>query len=410
MTTCRIRVTRDTPDSGAFEWVTLGREGVALASGTGNLSQPPVEGPCELVLASDLVLLERVTAAPSQQRRLGSALRYLAEELALPDPERLHVAAAPGPERNALCLGIVDRQWLAGVLDKLSGAGLIATGAYPESLLPTLLPHTWTVVWAEHEGFVRTGESEAVTLDAALQDGVPTGLRLALEQARAAGSRPNALVIRCGRQAAAPDADAWSKALGISVELGPAWHWSDAQRRPVLELLQGEFAARRGTAPWLDRLRRPAIMAAVLLALASFGLALDWGAKVRERNALLAEMHALYRETFGERATVVDAPLQMNRALAELRQRAGHVGPGDFLALLDVAAGLLPSAARQHIEDLAYDGTTLTVTLRPSAAQQSAALLQELRGKAPPAGYLMTAQEGAAGGSLVIRLRERRGS
>jgi hypothetical protein len=100
----------------------------------------------------------------------------------------------------------------------------------------------------------------------------------------------------------------------------------------------------------------------------------------------------------------------MNRALAELRQRAGHVGPGDFLALLDVAAGLLPSAARQHIEDLAYDGTTLTVTLRPSAAQQSAALLQELRGKAPPAGYLMTAQEGAAGGSLVIRLRERRGS
>ena len=40
MTTCRIRVTRDTPDSGAFEWVTLGREGEALASGAGNLSQP----------------------------------------------------------------------------------------------------------------------------------------------------------------------------------------------------------------------------------------------------------------------------------------------------------------------------------------------------------------------------------
>ena len=332
------------------------------------------------------------------------------EELALPDPERLHVAAAPGPERNALCLGIVDRQWLAGLLDKLGGAGLVATGAYPESLLPTLLPHTWTVVWAEHEGFVRTGESEAVTLDATQQEGVPTGLRLALEQARVAGSRPNALVVRSGRQIAAPDADAWSEALGISVELGPAWRWSDAQRRPVLELLQGEFAARRGSAPWLDRLRRPAIMAAVLLALASFGLALDWGARVRERNTLLAEMRVLYRETFGERATVVDAPLQMNRALAELRQRAGHVAPGDFLALIDAAAGLLPSAARQQIESLAYDGTTLTVTFRSSAAQQGAALLQELRGKSAPPGYVVTTQEAAAGGGFQVRLREKRGS
>jgi len=53
MTPCRIRVTRDTPASGAFEWVTLGKHGEALASGSANLAQHPVSGPCELVLASD---------------------------------------------------------------------------------------------------------------------------------------------------------------------------------------------------------------------------------------------------------------------------------------------------------------------------------------------------------------------
>lgn len=403
MTTCRIRVTRDTPVSGAFEWVTLGEQGELLASGSANLAQPPVTGPCEVVLASDLVSLERVAVPPSQQRRLGSALRYLVEELALPDPERLHVAAAPAPERGALCLGIVDRQWLRSLLEKLAGAKLSATAAYPETLLPTLLPHTWSVVWLGGEGFVRTSENEAVALDATQRDGAPRNLGLALEQASVADSRPQTVVVRCGRGAVPPHIKAWSRALEVPVEAGLEWSWSDAQRRPPLDLLQGEFAARSVAAPWLRRLRRPAILAAALLALGSIALALDWWAKVRERDALLAEMRTAYRETFGERATVVDAPLQMGRALADLRQRAGHVGPADFVALLGVAAELLPDPAGR-IEALAYDGTALTVTLRPAAQE---ALLKELRGKIPPRGYEVTQQAAPGGGGMTLRLRPR---
>jgi len=403
MTTCRIRVTRDTPASGAFEWVTIGKPGEMPASGSANLAQSPVAGPCEVVLASDLVAFERVAVSPSQQRRLGSALRYLVEELALPDPERLHVAAAPAPERGALCLGIVDRQWLRSLLERLGSAKLTATAAYPETLLPTLSPRTWTVVWLGGEGFVRTGENEAVALDATQGDGAPSNLRLALEQASVADTRPQALVVRCGRGAAPPRVKAWSRALGVRVEAGPEWSWSDAQGRPPLDLLQGEFAARSVAAPWVRRLRRPAILAAALLALGSIALALDWRAKVRERDALLAEMGAVYRETFGERAVVVDAPLQMSRALADLRSRAGHVGPADFVALLGVAAELLPDPAGR-IEALAYDGTALTVTLRPAAQE---ALLKELRGKTPPRGYELTQQAAPGGGGMTLRLRPR---
>jgi general secretion pathway protein L len=405
MTTCRIRVTRDTPVSGAFEWATIGNQDEILASGSTNLAQPAVTGPCEVVLASDLVSLERVAVPLSQQRRLGSALRYLVEELALPDPERLHVAAAPAQERGALCLGIVDRQWLRDLLDRLGSAKLSATAAYPETLLPTLAPHTWTVVWLGGEGFVRTAENEAVALDATQDDGAPSNLRLALDQARAVGTQPHSLVVRCGRNATPPDLEAWSSALGVPVEPGPQWNWSDAQRRPPLNLLQGEFAARSGTAPWQQRLRRPAILAAALLALGSIALALDWWAKVRERDALLAEMRTVFHETFGERAVVVDAPLQMGRALADLRQRAGHVGPGDFPALLGVAAGLLPGAGG-YVDALAYDGTALTVTLRSGAAQQAGGLLKESRGKLPP-GYELTQQESPAGGGVTLRLRPR---
>lgn len=410
MSVCRIRVTRDTPVSGVFEWVSRDRQGAALGSGVANLDHSPVTGACELVLASALVSLERVVAPPSQQRRLGSALRYLAEDFALADPEQLHVAAAPAPDKSSLCLAVVDRQWLRSLLERLAGARLSAISAYPESLLPALMPRTWTVVWGTGEGFVRTGEHEALTLDVAEPNAVPTALRLALEHARAAGGGPQAIVVRSLVQSAPPDLDAWSAALGVPVEQGPAWHWASAQPRPDFEFLQGEFAARGTAGSWLQRLRRPALMAAVLLVLNSMAIALDWGAKVRERNALREEMRAVYRDTFGAGAVVVDAPLQMRRALADLRRQAGHIGPGDFLALLGAAAEILPALAGSRLESIAYDNASLTVTLRPAAGQQAAALLEALRARPLASPFQAQLEAAPTTGTVVLRLRPKPGS
>lgn len=410
MTTCRIRVTRDTPVSGAFEWVTFGQGGQVLAAGSGNLDQSPVKGACEVVLASDLVTLDTVAAPPSQQRRLGSALRFLAEELALPDPEQLHVTAAPGPTKNSLCLAIVDRQWLQSLLARLGAAGLSASSAFPESLLPTLTPHTWTVVSRGGEAFVRMGESEAIALDTTEANAAPAALQLALDQARAAGTGPQAIVVRSTRGFAPPDVHSWSAALGIPMEDGPEWHWAGSHPRPQIEVLQGEFAARVGAAQWLKRLRRPAIMAAALLALSLVAIGLDWAVKARERRSLVAEMTAIYRETFGESATVVDAPLQMSRALAGLRQEAGYVSRGDLLSLLHVFAEEIRDPVRHRVESMTFENAALTLTLRPAGGQQTAVVLKELRAKPLPEGYDLQLDEAPAAGTVTLRLRLKAGS
>lgn len=410
MSTCRIRVNRDTPGSGAFEWATFGSQGETLAAGTGNLAQPPVKGSCEVVLASDLVTLERVAIPPSQQKRLGTALRYLAEELALHDPELLHVAASPGPSRDTLSLAIVERKWLAELLARLRGAGLAAASAYPESLLPALAPHAWTVVWRGAEGFARTGRSEAMALDSAPADAPPAALRLALEQARATGIAPQAIVLRPERGSAPADTQAWSAALGLAVEAGAEWHWSDPQPRPDAELLQGEFAPRRGPAPWLQRLRPAAILAAVIAALSSIAIALDWGAKARERYALVEEMRAVFRDTFGASAVVVDPPLQMSRSLAELRQQAGYAGRTDFLVLLRLFVEEMRDPVRHRVEGIAYENAVLAVTLRSAMGQEPAALAKDLRAKVLPAGYEARIEETAGAGTVVLRLSPSGGS
>lgn len=257
---------------------------------------------------------------------------------------------------------------------------------------------------------MRIGHNEAIALDLTEQGVTPVGLRLALENARAAGAAPQAMVVRSTPQSIPPDTDTWSETLGLPVETGPQWHWASAQRRPDCELLQGEFAVRGVAGAWLQRLRRPAIMAGALIAFTSLAIALDWGAKVRERNVLLQEMRAVYRETFGEGAVIVDAPLQMGRALAQLRHQSGQIGPGDFLALLGSAAGRLLDPARLHIESLTYENAALTVTLRPVAGMQPAALLEQLRATALPPGIDVRAEAAQASGVITLRLRSKAGT
>ena len=107
MTLCCIRAGRDSPVTGAFDWAILDDNRTVLDSGSAPLRSPPAKSECELLLASELVLMEEVTVSAAQQRRLSSSLRFLVEDIAIPDPERLHVAAARTARKNFLCHSIL---------------------------------------------------------------------------------------------------------------------------------------------------------------------------------------------------------------------------------------------------------------------------------------------------------------
>jgi general secretion pathway protein L len=401
MSVCRLRLGRDFPDSGRFEWALVDERGSVLESGASDLAMPPRGRSCEALLAAELVLLERVSVPAAQQRRLQTALRFLAEDSLVPDPARVHVAAAASPQKDVLHVGIVDREWLAQALGRLGRSGLTLVSAYPETLAPPLEPGAWIVVCSGADSFVRTAELEGFALDSAAEDEPPVGLHLALDAARGAGRPSPRLVLRAASGATLPDAARWSKALGVAVEPGSAWRWPEARQKPRLELLQGEFAPRGAGGAWRERLRRPALLAAAVVVLASAGIATDWALRSAERERLHAEMRAIYRESFGEGAVLVDPPLQMSRALAELRMRAGQGSASDFVALLGAVAEQLPDPKAQRVESLDYEDGRLALSLRARDPQQGAALAAQLRAKTAATGLDLRVEEVGAG---VLRL------
>ena len=211
-------------------------------------------------------------------------------------------------------------------------------------------------------------------------------------------------MVRVAPGVALPDCARWASQLGVAVAPGPEWRWAQAQARPGVELLQGEFAPRAAGQGWTRRLRRSAIIAGILVVLTTFGVATDWAVKAGERRALLKEMESVYRASFGANAVVVDPPLQMSRALTGLRQQAGKPVAGDFLVLLGSVSHRLLDPQRQKIDSIAYDNGTLTVSLRPQDPAQSGALLEELRAKAAIRGLDIRIEPAAAAGNSPLRV------
>ena len=169
-------------------------------------------------------------------------------------------------------------------------------------------------------------------------------------------------------------------------------------------MLQGEFAPRAAEGSWTRRLRRSAIIAGMLVLLTTTGIATDWAVKASERRALLTEMEAVYRASFGANAVVVDPPLQMSRALASLRQQAGIPVAGDFLVLLGSVANRLLDPQRQKIDSIAFANGTLTLSLRPQDPAQLGALLEELRAKATIRGLDIRIEPAAVAGNPSLRV------
>ena len=375
MTVWRIRVRRDTPETGAFDWAALDAHGAVVDQGSSQ-RLPGRTGLCQLVVPSELVLLAEVDAPAAQQRRLSGALRFLVEDSVIPDPERLHVTAGPAADKDRLAVAVVDRLWLRSVLARLEEHGFTPVSASAECLLAPVAPGGWTVVWRGTEGFARTGTRKAFALDGVAPDGPPVSLHLALSE-----ERPTRIVLRLAAGTELPDLQRWSEALGVPIEAGTPWLWAAAAWQPGLELLQGEFAQRNAQRSWSAHLRRPALLAAALVLVSSCGLALDWATKARERRALLGEMQAIYRQTFGDAAVIVDAPLQMQRGLSELRVRSGGSSLSDFLPLLALLTERVLEPARSRIENIGFERGTLTASLRPLPGRQAAELADELRGR-----------------------------
>ena len=397
MSLLRIHIPSAWPDAdpdAALPWCRIGARGEALESGAGVPAAMPRADACELVVPAELVLLTRARLPRGGKQKLRQLLAYAIEDQLGGDPDAVHVAAGPTLADGRTALAAIDRAWLARVLARLDAAGLRPLSAWPEILLPALPADGWAMVWDGRGGFLRSGPQAGMSLDGGSAAQPPAALALSAAEARKAGSLLARLRLRLPEGTAPPDTQAWSDALGMAVETGEPWaplaHPEVATGG--INLLQGAFTPAGTAREWWPSLRVPVALAGLIVVLHAGATTVEWWRLKHEKRQLQATMEKSFREAFPDARVVVDAPLQMQRNLAELRQAAGQATPLDFVPLLARAAAVLDADSRGRLRAVQYGSSQLTLEF--DLPDRAAA--ETLVGRLAGAGLASQLQEGAA--------------
>lgn len=365
-------------------WALCDETGSVLQSGTDPLAALPKGNECIAIVAPDRVLSVRAKLPPGSRRRWQTALPFVAEEYTLPDPEDNHVVPGPALAEGRMMLAVVDKAWLKRIVEACRTANLSLRRMVPETLLPALTPGTWVLVWDGSNGFVRTGSASGMALDSGDAHAAPLALQLGLNAAQnnSSASSPKKIEVRFPQHV--PDAQRilpqWDGVPVISA--GSAWDW---RRAPIpadtLNLLWGDFAPRARISEWWPKLRPVALILLAALGVEAIGTNIEWAMLATEKNRLTQDMEHSFRTAFGETGTLVNAPLQMQRNLAELRHSAGLEDDSDFVPLLDATASTLAALPAGSVRGLHYESGRLDVDIKLGRGNDFQDLRQRFKNK-----------------------------
>jgi general secretion pathway protein L len=359
-------------------WTLLEGADTVLRTGQGTLaSLPRSDRAVAIAPVSRLLFIETALPAVSPAKR-NALLRYAIEDKLTIDPATVHAVVLGKSDGARHVIAAIDRGWLSAAIRWLRAAGI-----NPDSLVSSAAgirvdPHTWSVVLHGNHGYARRADGFVHNFDRGA-DSVrepPFGLSLALKEARARNTGPASLTVY-----AEPDdpalADAWTQKLGLPVVAAGL-----AEDPPSLlaaaksaNLLTGEFAPREARARWLTLLQ-PALIVLALIAMTHLVFTLIDNRRLALRQAAIeAEMRDTFKQAFPAAQAIVDAPLQMQRNLDQLKRERGIASDDDARMLIARVTKLLQSAGDvKTIKALSVNNGVANLDVELTGADQHAAL------------------------------------
>jgi len=359
-------------------WALCDDRGALLQSGVATLAMLPKGHECIAIVATEQVLSVAATLPPGGRRRWQAALPFVAEEFTLSDPDDNHVVPGPALPDGRRMLAIMDKSWLRRVVDAAHNAKLSLRHMVVESLLPALAPDSWTIVWNGTGGFVKTGAGNGFALDSGDAGAMPLALRLGLD---AAPQLPKKIELRFANDITTEQRNLpqWPE-LQLPLVLAAEWDWRRvAIPEDALNLLWGNFAPRAKIQEWWPKLRPAAYLVLAIFALELLGGNMEWALLANEKSRLNTEMQRTFRATFGDTVTLVNAPLQMQRNLAELRHAAGVPDTGDFLPLLNAASRSLAALPAGSVVAMHYEAGRLDMDIKLERSTDFSRLKQNMQ-------------------------------
>ena len=356
------------------EWAIMDRQSNVLRRGKDTLQTLPQCDEVEVVIPASMVGFIPAQLPPGSQSKILGALAFLVEAGLISTPEETHAVLAYQSAAEVV-VAVIQKSWIKIVLEKLSRADIYPVRMYPETLLPELPNQSWAMVSRGSDSFIKTRAVQGFPLDLDnSSDTPPLLLSLALQQCKPL-NLPSRIVIY---GEIISQREVWQAQLGISIDLASQQEWFVSRIKPVLNLLQGEFQPAGGVMRRLNAFKPVAITFVVLIGLHLSLAGLDYALKANENRKLDQAMLAQFKSTFPKTNTVVDAPLQMQRNLEELKHGAGQGVSSDYLPTLAAVTSSIGAVSVERLRGMDYQNSKLILKLLLPNMEQAEAMQKRL--------------------------------
>jgi len=352
----------------------LGGKAKVLRRGKDLLTALPQCDETEIVVPAAMVGFISAKLPPGSHAKVLNALPFLVEAGLISAPEETHAVLAAKSDAQII-VAVIQKAWMKRVLDKLTRAEIFPIRLFPETLLPDLVENGWAIVCRGHESFVRISTSQGFPLDVDTDgEAVPFVLAMAVAQAEES-KRPASIHVYGELPKHAAE---WAVQLGVSITRASQQEWFVSNTKPIVNLLQGEFQPSGDISRRLIAFKPMAItLAGLLLMQVSFSM-VDYAVKVRQNSKLDQAMVTQFKATFPNATTVVDAPLQMQRNLDDLKHGAGQSSNTDFMPLLASVTTSIGAISPERLKGMDYQNGKLVLSLLMPDMEQAQVMRQRL--------------------------------
>jgi general secretion pathway protein L len=314
----------------------------ALVSSAGAISQGrasaaflPKADAARLVLPAQCLAWHRVQLPKLPRgisaQKMQAVLVGLLEEQLLDEPSQLHMALwrhANEEDKESAWVAVCNKAWLLAGITQLQSAGLALASILPQ-MFPGASPRLHASGSSLEQAMVHYSDAQGV-------------VSLPLQHARSLPAFEGDLPMTAEPAVAA----AAETALQQRVSVMQAAQWlaqaAQAAQEQGIDLAQGDMVV-SGGGRWLQRLRqglsdllaapryKPLRWGVVVLLIAHVAGLNAWAWKEKKQAlAKQSQMQQLLTQSFPQVKVVVDAPVQMQRELTQLRQAQGQLSGRDF--------------------------------------------------------------------------------
>ena len=313
-----------------------------------------------VILDSSSVHLNHVNLPTSNIQKMLRAVPYALEEQIAEDVDDFHFVISKSTTSQGTPVAGIRKDILTSLLDNFTQLGFHVDAVIPDALCLPAVPEQWSVLTHNDRALLQYEANLGTIIDA-------NNLQLLLHSLiNQAEPRPEKLVLLYP-DGSEPDSSLDDATDGVEViQVAYNTHplvvfCGEYTRAMPLNLLQGEFKPKRkNTGQWY-RWRLAASLVAVWLVLYLGMTAIEINKLKNKNKALSAEITNIYKKTFPQSKRIVNARVQMEQKLKELK--SGGTSESQFLSLLTSSVQTITNEKKITINSINFRNNRMDVGL-----------------------------------------------